>query len=197
MTKWNVHGLEEIYLRTIEDLEAAIGVDPHKALKASADLRKIFIDKEVNLIDQLKDKYPVPLIFDVQTVVFYTVNGAAIDQYWEFNTRPPIPGVPYMGKPILRLSLPAFLSHEIMLVDGEKFTIRDMITYAANVAGGVHRGKPKNAKHKLFHALEAVMEKTGNGGIYILAIRDTIMVSVDGLKPLTDAILKAKQESGG
>jgi hypothetical protein len=56
----------------------------------------------------------------------------------------------------------------------------------------VHGGNPRDPKHNLFYELEQVLTKTGNGGDYILAIRDTLKLSMDRLKPLTEPVHNAK-----
>jgi hypothetical protein len=63
---------------------------------------------------RLQSQYPVPLVFDVQTVVFNKTNGFEADLCWEFSTRPALPSMRYDGTPILHLDLAGFLAYDMV-----------------------------------------------------------------------------------
>ncbi|SNS58381.1 hypothetical protein [Rhodococcoides kyotonense] len=77
-----------------------------------------------------------------------------------------------------------FLAIECALVEREVVTVRDIIDYAAHIAGGVHNGVANSAleKHleKLSKQIQSVMN-TDTIGMYMMTIGEVVL---DGLHPL-------------
>jgi hypothetical protein len=80
-----------------------------------------------------------------------------------------------------------FVGARIGMVEGQDLTIRDVVRYYANVEGGVHFGKPKEAEQATFSSMAPLLLGHTTGQIEILAHIGQVVVNA--LTPLCDSIL--------
>lgn len=176
---------EELYLETIADLEKKLADgSPYAVIRAAGLLRQLLLDGGQSLVDKVNRTHRLKIGFAVQRPFFLPV---ANFQVWNPSARP-VPGLPYMGKPPLQLDRDQFLGHQFAAGQGVAFSVRDMIVFCANVAGGVHHGAAKTPKEQLLAEMhqETAPEQAVSGLIF--GVAGIVEVVVDSLIPLTDAV---------
>lgn len=112
------------------------------------------------------------------------------------------PGTNMLKHEVRTLNLDKFLREMVMIINGEKISVRDLIDYVANAAGAVHFGNPEKGKRALLAALD---QELGIGGME--AAPKTLIgvgrIVVDAFEPLeqqladTLGIARASRGSGG
>jgi hypothetical protein len=81
------------------------------------------------------------------------------------------------------------LQVRVMIWEGEDITVRDLIDHVANVVGGVHAGKPLDAKQMKLNGLAQIASFGGMDSV-IFCLRSIVLVVVEALRPLRDAIVE-------
>lgn len=71
------------------------------------------------------------------------------------------PGSALPNSTVEALSLDKLLSEMVMIVQGNTISVRDLIDYVANAAGGVHFGDPKRDKRAIMAALDGQLKLGG------------------------------------
>ena len=85
------------------------------------------------------------------------------------------------------LTKDGFLAHQIAMSHGNAITIKDLIKYAANVAGGVHHDPSPKVEYQAVHAASEVF-MIGGLPFGIRPLRAIARVTLRALKPLADSI---------
>jgi len=90
--------------------------------------------------------------------------------------------VPSIG-PASALNMKTFLTHPIIMFQGQTCSVKDVILFAAHVEGAVHKGAPENAwQHALATLSTSVTTPAGSPtGYSLLSIARVVL---EALKPL-------------
>lgn len=86
------------------------------------------------------------------------------------------------------VKLDAFLASPVAFIVGHIVTVKDVILYLANIAGGVHKGTPDNPKTKAIEEMSQVMELMGVPSI-LISMRSIIAITIAGLDPIYQDLL--------
>jgi hypothetical protein len=181
--------IEEFFLNTLRDLEQCIlEEDPYKILRASALIRKLFLD-DYPLVDQINRKYRLKISFKVAAPLgpppnlpppsFFTIQDG-IDP----DTAPPF-------KRQMEINRDQFFKIVPLIVKDRQYTIRDIILFEANVMGGVHAGSAKEDKSRV---LQKINDTLSIGG-YRASLRQLKAIGrvvLKALTPLKEEIEKSR-----
>lgn len=151
-------------------------------LKSSALLRHLIIDGNP-LVHQVNKKYKEKLIFETIPEVdegLFNIQGL----HGFINPSPEV-----FGDKVNRsqLNLQNFLNYQCIIHNGKSYSVREVVKYCANIAGGVHLGEPKTDKEKLLNIWDQSlrfldMEHT------LLTLREISKVVLHALTPLVNRV---------
>jgi len=179
---------QELYLGTIEDLEARLAKSTeYDIIRAAALLRHLLIDGPP--LVHLANRGPrLRLVFREFQVPDLSHLG-----HW---------GIPWnsgdnVDFPSNNLvDLDRLLASKCLFVKGHHFSVIELIKLWAYVRGGVHSGKPDEREQAIQIADETTLSVDADTVLSVSAysMRQIIAVAIEGLRPLTAAI---KTAAGG
>lgn len=186
---------DQLFLRTLEDLERRTAVaDEYEALLAAGLLRKLLLDEaplvhQVNRYRRVRIRFringetPVEKAVLEDNPVFWLI-GDAID--------PEAFPAPGLSAPT-EAKLDQFLARTVIVAQGERLSVGDLIKQVAHIDGAVHKGKPTNAREELLDKMSRSMFfRDLPATVHHVQLAGKIVVRA--LTPLRDAILA---EPGG
>lgn len=177
-----------LFLKTVGGIESRLSAtDPYEILLIAGLLRKLFLDDHP-LVDQTNRTHRLKLAFEVTVPVNEPEEGDKTSFWSVQDGLDPDTAIP--GKQRQMLSRDQFLQTVVAMIYGPSYSIRDVIQFEANIAGGVHAGAPRTEKEQ---ALHAVGQSLGIGG-YAPTLRQLLAiarVSLKALAPLRDAVSAA------
>jgi hypothetical protein len=93
------------------------------------------------------------------------------------------------GRPTKEVNFEGFINHKVLTIDGQPHSVRDVIKFASDVAGGVHHTSNPAERQKLISGYSAIF---GIGGLpgAIRQLKAIARVTLKGLRPLIDAAQK-------
>jgi len=177
--------IEQLFVNTLVDLENRINSsDPYEILGASALLRKLFLD-DFPLVDQVNRKYKLKISFviglnldyqdDIPKPIFTSIQDA-----FDPDSVSPV----YPRKTVNRDQL---FKAVLSTINGQEYSLKDIVLFEANVMGGVHAGTPKSEKENV---LKLIGDTLSIGG-YSSSLRQLKAVGkvvLKGLKDLRQAV---------
>lgn len=100
------------------------------------------------------------------------------------DTSPPI------YPPPVELTLGDFLNHVVLINKGQRHTVKDIIKFSANVAGGIHHDPRPKVEYA---AIKAFSEMFGIGGLPagVRQLRAISRVTLKALRPLIEDVEKS------
>ncbi len=171
--------VDRFFVDTLDDLQSRATWDAseYALLRASALLRELLVDPKP-LVEQANREHRLRLRYQVRTppstpgLLFWL----GID-----------PEEPADGGPIKSLTVSQLLAQNLVFSASMAFSVRDLITYGANVLGGVHHGDASSDVHR---ALRDAPLKIEHGGrpLGLVAMVPIAHVVLSGVRPLSDAI---------
>jgi hypothetical protein len=175
---------EALFLSTLDDLGQRVeAADEYSLLRGTALLRQLLMEGD-RLVDVVNRSHRLKLRYEVcgrrytevvleDNPVFYSALGGIHRSGSQAPSAELLP-------------LDDFLKTTVLVVKGKRITIGELITYAANVAGGVHLGKPRDAE---VEALAEFREVVALGQpVQIAQLRSVILVVLDALDALRRAV---------
>ena len=185
---------DELFLRTLEDLDGRTTVaDEYEALLAAGLLRKLLLD-EAPLVHQvnryrrerirfrINGETPLERTILADNPVFWAI-GDAIDP----DAFAALPGI---SAP-MDAKLDQFLARTVMFARGERLSVGDLIKQVAHIDGAVHKGKPTNAYEELIDEMSRFMFfRDLPATVHHVQLIGRIVVQA--LTPLRNAILADK-----
>jgi hypothetical protein len=173
---------EQFFLKTVGELRSRFNSrDEHAWTRASALLRQLLLDHPT-LLAQANRRHRLKIRFPVPSLSALNPNGFALRGFG--SSGPP-------GE-LVQASLKHFLGCHCLAVNGEVFSVCDVIKITAHVLGGVHRGMPDDA-HEL--ALSSVSKSEMHcsfgseaGHIALAMLPEITIATLAGLQPLVIAI---------
>lgn len=179
---------EELFLKTLKDLERKVeSHDPYEILGASALIRKLLLDS-APLVDQVNQKYRMKICFELGSGLRWPKSVPEPSFLSVQDGIDPDTGRP--GTPRRLVVRDEFLKTPVLLSEGCRYSIRDIVLFEANVMGGVHAGTPKNEKEE---AIEKVNQLFSIGG-YKTSLRQLCAIGrvvLKALAPLRDRIQRS------
>jgi hypothetical protein len=157
--------------------------DEYAMLRASAILRSLLLDDDP-LLHQVNRARRLKLFFIVRhNNALMELIFARPPQVWMAQDALSPRLMPGPGED-LALKIKDFFAYRALYVDGQDVTIKDLILHVANVEGGVHAGKPRDA---LGAALVDVNRRVrvGLGGGVAATMRAVADIVVATARPLT------------
>jgi len=127
--------------------------DDYNLLMLASLLRKLILDGSTSLAIVINRTYQRKLRFEMDTFWFqkgWERNPLARGLIYSSIKDGIDPATPVVGRErkILELTLDQFLARPVVMAHREMFSVKDLILYAANTRGGVHRGEPKEARER-------------------------------------------------
>jgi hypothetical protein len=172
---------DDLFLHDLEELDERLASHRSEGdvLKIAVILRRLLLDHPRGdprtLIDAVNEGRNVNVQFlvdgtaqpSVQTSVFFMEADGL---------------VPSIG-PAIVLNMKTFLTHPIIMFQGQTCSVKDVILFAAHVEGAVHKGAPENARqHALATLSTSVTTPAGSPTVYSLL--SIARVVLEALKPL-------------
>jgi hypothetical protein len=96
-----------------------------------------------------------------------------------------------MSRSVEQLTLDQFLATAVLKLGTQVLSVRDLISISANVLGGVHREEPKKPKEAALADFGRAVS-VGGRAIEAAQLKPVVLVALDGLQPLTDAVSRAE-----
>jgi hypothetical protein len=93
------------------------------------------------------------------------------------------------GKAVAIVDLEGFLKHTVVIAKDVPHSVKDIIKFAANVAGGIHHDPNPKPEHQIIAECSSVF---GIGGLpaCVRQLRSITRVTLKGLAPLLDDVKK-------
>jgi hypothetical protein len=177
-----------LFLKTLEDIQSRLSeTDLYEILLIAGLLRKLLLDDHP-LVDQVNRIHRLKLEFEIAIPENKPEEGDQNSVWSVQDGLDPDTAIP--GKKRQILSRDQFLQTAVAMIYGPSYSIRDVIQFEANIAGGVHAGAPRTEKEQ---ALNALGQSFGIGG-YEPPLRQLLAiarVSLKALAPLRDAVAAA------
>lgn len=175
--------VETLFLRTVADLEARAEMrDPYEVLRASLLIRQLFLDGGASLFDRVNRGLRLPRpSFRVHPATkppwadFYIVADGIDPEH-----SPNAPG-------IVEVDRDAFFGLAVAFVKGNTITVRDVVTYAAHVLGGVHVGRADDSKKAALVEVSSRLQLVGTDPA-LQIVRPIGRICVRTLRPYRDAL---------
>lgn len=184
----------DLYLRNIATLKSILSnPDQYDYLRAAAILRQLLLDDTrltdvVNRDLRIKIRYVAcdvtrdpDLAQDLQseTMMIFSVQDGLY------------PHDSHNGKYIDSFSRDQFLGLLVGVLNGQRITVRDIISYAANKLGGVHYDEHAENKEAL---LREACNRTNIDGmsVHVRQLASITRVVLDALRELTEAIERSR-----
>jgi hypothetical protein len=168
--------VDRLFLDTLDDLEARTRPEAteYDLLRAAALLRELLIDES-------------PL-------AHLANRGTGIPLRFRLRVKEPEPGTGFeiwlgldpsaeLHAPIREVGVKELLGTALVHLPTSTLSVGQVVTLAANVRGGVHRGTPRNPAHKAFEALN-IRLRHGDMPLELLLIVEIAKVVLAGLEPL-------------
>ena len=177
---------EALFLRKLQDLrERSQSSDPYMVLGTAALLRHLLLDG-TPLVTLANRRHGVKFRFEVND------SPPAIDQHtlmWSLGDGldPDVVGDRGNRTPVKRDRL---LALPIIVLQGQKYSVHQVIDHVAIVDGAVHREEPSDDSGRLLAAWSKGLNIFGMS-MTVQAMRGIAMVVSKGLEPVADAIRKA------
>ncbi|MCH7501313.1 MAG: hypothetical protein IH886_15165 [Nitrospinae bacterium] len=188
---------DELFIRSLDDLHLSINSgDEYDVLQASAIIRKLFLDGDP-LVDQINRNHKLKLQFSVIQPIDFRIDGIPEPDVWCAVDSIDPRRSPQLN-PSTDLNRDPFLGLLIGRVQGEDYSVKDIISFVANVAGGVHAGSPKNAKDEALNKLKELYIFS-DLSILLQHLRSIGRIILEALRPLRDKALNLErfQDSPG
>lgn len=155
---------EKLFVRRFDDLLLGLNArDDYEIVKVGAILRQLLLD-DTPLIHKANRHHRIKLHFTVNNIF---VNELPIQPDIHFQAASIDPSMLSLPVGTKTLSLDKFLKMEVLSAQTQKFTVREIIKYAANKAGGVHYGETLDPRES---ALLDTLDKLGGFGIPAISI---------------------------
>jgi hypothetical protein len=172
--------VDRFFVECLDELEsrATWESSEYSLLRAGGLLRELLIDglpvvREVNRERRLTLTFRVRRPPTTNDVVAWHINSLDPNTEAEDGT-------------IEDLDLDHLLQVPVIHLGPDRLTIKDIVTLAANVRGGVHRGKPETREHKLIEAFQLKVT-LGETPAELIALIPIVSVVLRGLEPLREA----------
>jgi hypothetical protein len=179
---------DQLFLRTVEDLEARIdgAPDEYEILMAAGLLRKLLLDGS-RLMDQVNRYRQIPVNFRIVIRDSSPLPGELPPVLWVLPSGLDPDATDVQTPPsIEEVSRDRFLKRPVAVYAGESATVKDLILYHAHIAGAVHAGDPKNPKDYAIAVLERMSWEDTTMSLEV--IRSIGRIVVKALRPLVLAI---------
>ena len=175
--------VDRLFLETLDDLEARIREDAseYDLLRVAALLRELLVD-ESRLVDQVNRASKVAPRFRLRV--------KTPDPENEFEFWLGLDPSAEVDVPILELDLKELLRSSVVFLPSSRITVLQVITLAANVRGGVHRGKPKDPAHAAFENFRLKL-RHGDMPVELLIVETISRIVLAGLDPLRSVVRDA------
>lgn len=178
--------VEQLFVRTVHDLEIRLGSsDWYEVLGAAPLMRKLLWDRHP-LVHRANRRRQVQLRFAV--AVRPSRPQSSVQPLMSFVGDGIDPEARVPGASIETVSVDGLGRVVVGTVRGAELTVRDVVTFEANVGGGVHLGSPKKLGHRVAAELgDSMFVDEVPATLHQLRVIGRIVVR--GLDPLRQAIL--------
>lgn len=177
---------DTLFLATLDDLDASAiaGRTSYDLLHVAALLRKLLLDG-TSLLDSVNRSRRVKIRFHANHR--QPPDDPAPTSWSIQDGLDPDTAAPLRRNNIVELGRDAFLGVTIIVHDGVRLSVADVVRYVANVAGGVHLGTPTGPKEVALASLGQSM-RVGGYPPELRSLLSVARVVSKALQPLRDAI---------
>lgn len=185
-------GPEALFLRTLDDLASrSSSSDPYELLGAAGLIRKLLLDDfplvdRVNRTHRLKLRFLVPKAASLETLERYETTYYDVLDGLDPAVQEMFPDESHL------VGRDGFLDSMVCYVFGQSVSVRDIVTFEANVAGGVHApNAPDTEPHKQLDALRQQVVVKGQS-VSLYHLRNIAKIVLNALGPLKEAIERSR-----
>jgi hypothetical protein len=166
----------ELFLDLCRDLQTKCdATDRFEAIRASLNIRALFLDGSKSVVDQVNREHRVRFLFDVVRYSEPPVKPIA----W-FTLSPGFDSPASMSR--LRLQRDAFFGMQTGMVESTTFTVREVVLYVAHVMGGVHAGAATTDVDRSLQELDHI--HVLNLPMTVVMVQNCGRICLDALDPL-------------
>jgi hypothetical protein len=175
---------DQFFLESIDDLQRRIDghVVEYDMLHIAALLRRLLLD-QTPLVDRVNRSRRLKIVFLVRDRNAPSSNGpitwAALDGFDPETSRP-------VGE-VIELERDGLLARVILHHEGTDFTVRDVITYLADVAGGIHFGEPSEERERVLAEIGEFLQFR-DLSLVLGSLLAVSRVVLKGLQPLRETV---------
>jgi hypothetical protein len=182
-----VNHSEWLFLSILDDLDTKTAhPDKYGLIKASGLLRQLLLD-ENPLVIQVNRAYKLNLVF-----TFRALPKIGQDDLIVAWMRLPKGNNPCDVSQATTAGLSTFLGAGCLGLAGRVFTVREVILANAHVKGGVHAGRSRDGGVAGVVVLDQILN-VGGAEASLATLRDIISVTLEGVKPLAEAVRNANR----
>lgn len=177
--------LEALFLRTIEDIEKRlVDPDPYEVLRIAGHIRKLFLNG-FPLVDQVNRSNKIKLLFEVAVPVDRT-DREPCPAFWAIHDGLDPDTAPSLNKRYA-LTREQFFQTVVLMMDGEKYTVQDVVLFEANVMGTVHSGAARTEKERALRKVNAI-SSAGSSTSALRQLQAIARIVLKSLEPLRLAV---------
>lgn len=169
-----------LFLETLDDLETRTRADAseYDLLRAAALLRELLLDNSP-LTHRVNRAIHLPLRFRLRV--------KTLEPGQDFLLWLGIDPNATVDAPIREGGLKEFLGAGLVFLPASQVTVAQVVTLAANVRGGVHRGRPKDPAHVAFESFRLKL-RHGDMPMELLLVVEIAKVVLAWLEPLRKGV---------
>jgi len=179
---------EEFFVWDMDSLRSILGnPTPRNLLDASGILRRLMVDGSNSILQKVakkfdyKPRFQIGVDFNEMIEEVNKITHGGMLQAW-VNPRV------WSSAGGRQVSLDEFLACPVHWAQGTNITIKEIITYVANVAGGVHKGEPRRKDNaQTIHAIANSLIINGKP-LPIESVQPIATIVVAALAPLYQRI---------
>jgi hypothetical protein len=183
--------LDALFLKTIEDIEKRlVDSDPYEVLRIAGHIRRLFLNS-FPLVDQVNRSHKMKLLFEVSV----SADRTEREPYPAFlairdGLDPDI--APSLNKRYA-LTREQFFQTVVLMIDGEKYTVQDVVLFEANVVGTVHAGAPRTEKERALRKVNAI-SSVGSSTSALRQLQAIARIVLKSIEPLRLAVSQQQLE---
>lgn len=182
---------EYMFVNTIADIKEKLARgEPYFLIRGAGLLRHLLLDPP-RLIDVVRRKYELRIKYRVQRTKGSSGGGTDLSKlYYSMDTLYLPPGMPPApGTEEALVNHDQFIKMQCYSFDGYKYSVRDVITYAATFRHGIHSRTAKTDKEKAFIEVDELgLVRSMGFDTHGRTLSDLLEIVIEATQPLCDKI---------
>lgn len=185
--RWTAMDSDQLFLQTLDELKVRLAQTPdeYSVIRIAAILRQLLLDEQP-LVEQVNRGRQTKLRFRFYEAALPAMPGATLVA--ATISIQPGPNPPTGGR-VVEGTLKQLLAAPAAYFKGRLASVRDVIRYGANVAGGVHHSSAKTDQDQALLGFGRLMDAFGLPAD-VRSLVGIGYVVADGLEPLRDAVMR-------
>lgn len=175
---------QQLFIEILNDLEFKINSkDQYQILKASELIRSLMFDASGSLIDKINKDYSLKILFEYKDISELLNHPLYKDVDVFFIGQGLYPPFSNPNSKIIKTKKDDFLKAIIVISDGKRYSVKDILNFSLYKLGGTHHEEPKSDDDKRIAELNGYSLMAINSILYqIIGIGNVVISALYELK---------------